>query len=338
MRVKYDVTNRAGLVIIPAQTFVEPEHLELLERHRVDPYSIIFAGESQVSPEPPPSAAPSVCSELFHKTVEESRELFESVRKSGKVPLLEIRKEIAPMVQETAFHSDVFELLEAVKAKDDYTHRHHIGVGVISTLIGKWMGMEEPDLSALTLAATLHDIGKLKIPSHILDKPEKLTPDEYKLVQKHTVHGYELLKNTVGVQHRVALVALQHHEREDGAGYPLKLGSGQIGLFSKIVAVADIFHAMSSKRPYHDPIPFYQIMNQMRDGKFGELEPNIVSLFLNQMTRRLVGTKVILTDGRQGEVVYINPSDTETTLIKVDNEYIDLSKERHLQIKEIAAI
>lgn len=132
------------------------------------------------------------------------------------------------------------------------------------------------------------------------------------------------------------MTALQHHERNDGKGYPLGLKEEQIDSYSKIVAVADIFHAMSSKRPYHEAMPFHLIVEQMRRGSFGALDPHVVSVFLENIVKRTVGRDVILTDGRVGEIVYLNPHNIETPLIKIDGEYIDLGKMRDLKIKEIS--
>jgi HD-GYP domain-containing protein (c-di-GMP phosphodiesterase class II) len=134
---------------------------------------------------------------------------------------------------------------------------------------------------------------------------------------------------------RVALIALQHHERIDGRGYPFNLKGHEVDPFSRIVAVADIFHAMSSKRPYHDPLPFYKIVSEMRNGSFGELDPEVVAVFLKMMIRHLIGSKVKLTDGRFGEVVYINPHDDVNPLVKVDDKFLDLSQSRHIHIQEI---
>ena len=131
------------------------------------------------------------------------------------------------------------------------------------------------------------------------------------------------------------MVALQHHEREDGSGYPLRLKSSHIDPISRIVAVADVFHAMSSKRPYHEEMPFYEVVKRMRQGFFGELDPNIVSVFLTNMIRNLIGRKVLLTDGRVGEVIYINPSDDTHPLIQIEHTFLDLSKERHIHIKGV---
>jgi HD-GYP domain-containing protein (c-di-GMP phosphodiesterase class II) len=269
------------------------------------------------------------------QVVDASKELFDSVKITHKIPLMEIRKEILPVVQQASGNSNVFQLFEAVKAKDNYTYQHNIGVGILSTLIGRWLNLEESDLSSLSLAAILFDVGKVKIPDEALNNPGKITDDEFQIIKKHTIFGYELLKETIGLNNRIALVALQHHERNDGNGYPFGLKQDKIDLFSKIVAVADIFHAMSSKRPYHDPSPFHEIVSQMRRGIFGKLDPLIVFVFLENINKRMVGKNVVLTDGRVGKVVYLNTHNMENPLIKIKDEFIDLSKLSDIHIKEI---
>ncbi len=319
------VVNRYGLVIIPANTVIGRRQLDLINQHKIDPYSITLERDD----------GHTYCRELTKQTVDHSIGLFQSIAQTNKIPVMEFKNTVVQDVQLIADSPDIFRLFEAVKAKDDYTHQHNIGVGVLSSLIGKWLNLEEVELSSLTLAATLHDVGKVKVPIEILNKPGKLTAEEFQLIKQHTVLGYEMLKNTVGVSHRIALVALQHHEKEDGTGYPLGLKKDQIDLFGKIVAVADIFHAMSSERPYHKPIPFYDIVSQMRDDKFGKLDPYIVSIFIENITRNLVGKQVVLTDDRQGEVVYLNPQNDMSPLVRIDNEFIDLGAESQLYIKEV---
>ncbi|MNN31884.1 Cyclic di-GMP phosphodiesterase response regulator RpfG [compost metagenome] len=272
---------------------------------------------------------------MVQESVSKSKEIFRYINFSHKVPLLEINQEILPAIQDVSKHPDIFELFEIVRAKDDYTYQHNIGVGVLSTLIGRWMNLEASELSELSLAAALHDVGKVKIPSEILNKPGKLTDVEYELIKKHTVYGYELLKETSGSTPTVANVALQHHERDDGGGYPLGLKKNDIDLFSSIVAVADIFHAMSSQRPYHEPLSFHEIITQMEHGRFGKLNPYIVSLFIENIMQRTVGQQVILTDGRKGEVVLLNPHRINTPLIMIGEQFVDLSKEEGLRIREI---
>lgn len=324
-KVRYDVTNSHGVTLIPARTTLRYVHFEVLKNHTIDLDLLSFISEDE-----------DLCAQKVKQVVHTSKELFNSITATRKIPLMEIRKEVLPVILEMSNNTNVFQLFQAVKATDEYTYQHNIGVGIISTLIGKWLNLSEPEISTLSLAATLHDVGKVKVPIEILNKPGKLTNDEFAIVKKHTIYGYELLKDTVGVNPRIPLVALQHHERNDGNGYPLGLKHDKIDFFSKIIAVADIFHAMSSKRPHHNPIPYHEIISQMRKGIFGEFDPNIVSVFLDNILKRLVGENIVLTDGRVAEVVSLNPHNIETPLIKIDDEFIDLSRRNDLRIREIS--
>jgi HD-GYP domain-containing protein (c-di-GMP phosphodiesterase class II) len=328
MKLRMDVMTANGLVLIPAGTILTEGHIKLLMHHSITLDELRFSSNDTRN---------DTAFEIMKHATSYARDMFQKVRIHRKIPLLEIKHELIPMIREASEIPNLFKLVEAVKAKDEYTHQHNIGVSVLSTMLGMWMELSENEITLLALAATLHDVGKIRISDDILLKPGKLTKEEYTEMKRHTIYGYELLKEAPGLNPRVAYAALQHHERENGTGYPLKLKSPQIDNLSRIVAVADVFHAMSSKRPYHEALPFYEVVNRMRQGFFGELNPQIVSVFLRNMIRNMIGKQVKLTDGRFGEVVYINPHDDTNPLIKVHNDFIDLSREREIRIHEVIA-
>ncbi|MCA1030428.1 HD-GYP domain-containing protein [Bacillus timonensis] len=267
--------------------------------------------------------------------VKQVEDIFNFVSATEKIPLAEIKNNVIPTIQHAADAIPNFSHLFQELEMDDYTYRHNIGVGVIATLIGKWLNVSKDDLPTLTLAATLHDIGKTKIPLEILNKPGKLTSSEYALVKKHTIFGYELLSKTEGIGIETCLVALQHHEREDGRGYPFGLKSDKISYFSKIVAVADVFHAMSSDRAYHDSTPFYKVIKQMNEDVFGSFEPTILLTFLRSVMQSLVGEKVKLTNGKIGKIVMLNQFNVTMPLILVGSDIVDLSRNREIHIEKI---
>lgn len=233
---------------------------------------------------------------------------------------------------------DFFKLFVSLQSKDDYTYRHNVAVGILATLIGKWLDLKENELSQLSIAATLHDIGKVKIPQEILTKPGKLTKDEYNLMKKHTIFGYEMLKSTIGTNHAEALVVLQHHERQDGTGYPFGLSADRISFFSRIVAVADVFHAMSSNRSYRNASPFYETLMQMNNNAFGEFDPKICRLFIDKMMQSMIGNEVLLTDNRTGTLVMTNAHSPLRPLIQINSDFVDLSKEPSLHIVQVLPI
>lgn len=304
-RTKADIVSAYGVTIIPANSIIDSEALDLMVKHRVNEETVLVElteAEEAVAASAEPSASVAANAQI-EQSVQQLKEMFESVRVSRKVPIWDIRSEILPAVLVATDAPDIYKLLEQIKGKDDYTYEHNIGVAVLASLIGRWMNLNDAELSMLSFAAILHDIGKMRLPEELLMKPGRLTADEHKLIQKHAVYGYEMLRDTKGIHHRVALVALQHHEREDGGGYPFGLTKERIDPLSSIVAVADVFHAMSSKRPHRDAYPFHLLIREMTQEKFGKLNPQIVSLFVDNLCRHLVGQKVKLTDGRASATI-----------------------------------
>jgi HD-GYP domain-containing protein (c-di-GMP phosphodiesterase class II) len=263
------------------------------------------------------------------------KEIFNYVRETEKVPLSEVQNDILPVIQEAVGIPHIYFLFKQMQSKDEYTYRHNISVGIISAFIGKWLNLPKDELNDLTLAATLHDIGKTKISEEILHKPGRLTYTEYEEMKRHTIYGYELLKQVPDLPISIPLTALQHHERENGEGYPLSLKGDNLHLFSKITAVADVFHAMSSDRVYHEAIPFYKVISQMNDDVFGRFDPKVMLVFLNQMMETLVGKTVLLTDKKYGKIVMINRYDPVNSLVKTDAGIINLSLEKEIHIEKV---
>ena len=141
-----------------------------------------------------------------------------------------------------------------IEAKDEYTRGHSYRVAQYAALIAEELGWDEDEVENLRNAAYLHDIGKIGIPDAILNKPSKLLDAEYEIIKKHTTIGADILKNITLIRH-VEEVARYHHERYDGRGYPEGLGGEQIPVQARIVAVADSYDAMNSKRIYRNRLP-----------------------------------------------------------------------------------
>lgn len=251
-------------------------------------------------------------------------ELFGIIRQKGQIPIMEIREEVLPVIYEITENAAVFPLLLSLRAKNDYIFRHPFAVGVIACMLGRWLELPENEQAILTVGALLHNVGKMRISESILHKKGPLDEDELENMKKHTVIGYEMLDKTVGVAKRSALIALQHHEREDGTGYPLRLTGAQTDILSKITAVADVFHALSCHRAYRDATPFYEILRHMYNGSLGRFDSQILTTFTRRIMNAMVGSEVELTDGRRGTIVLINPSDPTAPLIKIGSQFLDL--------------
>ncbi len=169
----------------------------------------------------------------------------------------------------------------AGERRDDDTSKHTLRVGYVSSLITTTLGQSQQAADMIRLAARLHDIGKIGIPDQILLKPGKLTNEEYSLMKEHTTIGAEMLSGSSSPLMRLAEeIASSHHERWDGKGYPRGLAGRDIPLSGRIVAVADVFDALTHERPYKDAWHFERVINELCDMRGSQFDPKVVNAFL----------------------------------------------------------
>lgn len=261
--------------------------------------------------------------------------IFSNIMLGEELNLSTLEKEILPVISQASEIPHIYYLFYELNKTEEYTFKHTICVGIISLMIGKWLKLSDDELRELAIGATLHDIGKTRIDPYILNKKGKLTKEEYEEVQLHTSYGYEILRKIDQLSDRVALIALHHHEREDGRGYPKGLVGNQIDLFSKIVAIADMFHAMLSRRAYQEPLTFYTALRQLQDHAFGKLDANITLLFLYKLMDSMIGRTVMLSDGSIGRIIMVDRYDPLRTLVQVNDQIIDLKMNRELNIEKV---
>lgn len=228
----------------------------------------------------------------------------------------------------------VLEMLHGIRNYDDMTYVHSLNVSLICNVFAGWLRLPPEETKILTLAGLLHDIGKMMIPREIITKDGKLTEEEFNIVKTHTIKGYQALKDAP-VDIRVKYAALMHHERCDGTGYPNGFVAEQIDSFAKIIAIADVYDAMTSNRRYRNAIcPFDVVENFERDG-FLKYDPGYLMTFMERIVQSYLHNIVRLNDGREAEVVMINKLSLSRPVIRIGTGFVDLSKEHKLMIEEI---
>lgn len=221
------------------------------------------------------------------------------------------------------------------KYADSYTYTHSINVALLSMLIGQWMKYGEHMIESLIIAGLLHDIGKMKVDPNILNKPGKLTDSEFEEMKKHPCYSYELLQENKSISLDVKVGILMHHEKIDGSGYPYGVYSENINDIAKVLAVADVYDAMLSERPYKKKHSPFDVMQLMQEGVFGKLDTKILLTFLTHIASYYIGVYVQLSTGEIGEVVAINPACVYRPIVKVKDKYIDLFTEKSISIVEL---
>lgn len=238
------------------------------------------------------------------------------------------------MIPSRATSIEIFDMIHNMRSYDDSTYAHCINVAIICRVMAGWLNMSDEDTEVLTLAGLFHDIGKVDIPDNILKKPGKLTDEEFEIVKGHSQKGYNILKK-LDIDERIKLAALQHHERCDGSGYPNRLTDEKIDNFAKLVAIADVYDAMTSARVYRKGLCPFKVISIFEEEGLQKYDTKYILTFLERIGSSYMNNNVRLSDGSIGEVVMINRSNLSRPLVKVSEEYFDLSKKTHLEIVEI---
>lgn len=271
----------------------------------------------------------------FDKAVSSVKNLLQRVQGGENIPVMELREVVSPLLHKVQEQPNILFALSKVSNVDSYIYEHSIAVGMLAYVIAKWMKVPEKEWMQVSLAGTLLDIGKTKIDSKILLKPGKLTSEEFEEMKKHTLYGYQIIKASPGLNEGVALAALQHHEREDGSGYPMGVKGNQLHLYSKIVAIADVYHAMCSERVYQKAASPYVVVEQLMQDSYGKLDPKIVHTFVEGITQFSSGTLVELNDGSIAKIIFTDRNNPTRPMIETNGKIINLAETRHLSIIKI---
>lgn len=217
----------------------------------------------------------------------------------------------------------IFDMLQNMRQFDDSTYSHCLNVSLICNVFGKWLNMTEKQIELATLCGLLHDIGKLRIPNSIITKPSKLSDEEFAIIKKHPTEGYRILMSAKLDPH-ICNAALMHHEKCDGSGYPLGLTGDKIDPYAKMVTIADIYDAMTSARIYRGPLCPFTVIELFENEGLQKYDTKFILTFLESVVNTYIGNRVRLSNGQEGEIIFINRDKFSRPTIKCENEYISL--------------
>ncbi len=229
----------------------------------------------------------------------------------------------------------VFDMLHNMRDFDDLTYAHSMNVAMICNVFARWLRFSEEDVRTITACGMMHDIGKLKIDDAIIKKPGKLTPEEFRAIQSHPAEGYRILQKQ-NIDLHIKLSALEHHEKCDGTGYPMKLTGEKIDPFAKIVAIADVYDAMTANRVYREGMCPFRVIEIFEEDGFHKYEVAYIIKFLENVVNTYIDNRVLLSDGRIGTVRWINKQRLSKPMLEMsDGTFLELEKSPRLHIEKI---
>jgi putative nucleotidyltransferase with HDIG domain len=244
--------------------------------------------------------------ELVHTTKVMLDTILEDARLGRSLDSSTAKKSVAGMVQSVLRNPDALVWFSHLKNKDEYTSQHSLRVCVFALAFGRHLELSEEELNLLGVGALLHDIGKMKIPAELLNKPGRLTAEEFELMKSHVPRGVEILSRTSGISSTAIEVARSHHERFDGSGYSVGLKGSQISLFGQIGAIVDSYDAITSDRSYHKGMSAHDALRKMYEWRRKDFQETLVEQFIQCMGIYPIGSIVEMNTGSVGVVISAN--------------------------------
>ena len=328
------MTSDDGKSILGEGTILTDNRIRLLRHWGVEQVSVLIGNPSaEAAPALPWSFDREVFNQYYKDTVDLVKTAFKSISLFREVPVLRMQELANEKIDPLLDAPGVMNHLLMIRHTDDYTFEHSVNVAILSGIIGKWMGLAGQELRDLVFSGLMHDIGKSQVPAEILNKPGILLPDEMEIMRRHTTQGYFLLKEVPKVPSVVMLAVLQHHERMNGNGYPLRIKGSDIHPFARMIAVADIYDAMTSDRVYRRRTTPYHVIEKLFEQMFAGLDPEVCSTFLYHVRDYFTGNVLMLSDGRMAEVIRPGNYPTGLPLVRTaDGYFINLEQKRDIKI------
>ncbi|HET7580549.1 MAG TPA: HD-GYP domain-containing protein [Bacillales bacterium] len=333
-----DVYGKTSRPIMKKDTVLTDLHLKVLDAFLIEKVMIggKTTGEEEVQKENTGLPASSFIRHYL-SVVDSFQSTFRNWQSGDRIDMKTLRRLFIPLLEEASEKPDeIFSLHYYVEARD-YLFHHAVSTAILSAFLAKKMGYEKGDWVQIGLAGALCDCGMARVPLGFLKNKGPLSDRERKEIRQHPIYGFQMLKTIPALQEGVRLAVSQHHERENGSGYPLGIDGSQIHPFSKIVAVADSFHAMTCDRPYRAKRSPFQALEIMTDQQFGRFDLNVLATLSAALVHFSVGTKVRLTDQRLGEIVFIPPRKPTRPMVRMqeNGEIIPLADRTDLSIESI---
>jgi len=310
MIVGRSITDDKGRVLLTAGQVLNARYIKRIKELKQNSVYI----EDQLGIEESPILVSPV---TISRATQTLKNTYEACAKKGKANLAPMQSQIDNIIDDLLFNDNLLIGITDIKSHDDYTYQHSVNVCVLAIILGISNGYNRSQLQTLGTGALLHDIGKINIPLDILNKPGSLTDEEYMVVKKHSLDGYKIIRNSSEIPLLSAHIALEHHERVDGKGYPRNLVQENIHEYGLIVTVADIFDALVSDRPYRRGFNNHEAMKIVNQSKNTQLSPKFVDMLAKHVNLYPTGTVVTLTTGDLAVVTQENHNHYSTPQVKL---------------------
>lgn len=308
----------------------------LLRQHKIDKIKVLTLSDDVHQPSPKEKIDQEIVDfkNEFQNVVSSIEDEFSNLL-SGEIEEDKLNTLVENSVNmQKSSTLNVFQMMQKIKDSDDVTFSHCYSVSISAYAIGKWLGLTEEQLKDLAFSAMLSDAGKSSVAKEILMKKGILDLSEFKQMKKHVVYSYKMIEN-MNIKQEIKDAIKYHHEREDGSGYPEGLKGDDIPYYAKIIAIADVYTALTSNRPHRDKYTPFEALKIMEGEFMNRLDVTILTKFLRRIAENYIGNPVLLNNGTKAEIVFMSTSQISRPVVKYieAEEIIDLSSKENKDIE-----
>ncbi len=339
-----DIFANTQYPIIFKDTIFSHEHLQVLSAFNISRVPVYTDGmkDGQLNDDKgievaiPAEAIPTF-RRVYNNSVEQFKRAFKNWEAGAKVDIAKARTIILPLLEMVLEdRTIIFDLNEYSNPKD-YLYHHCVGTALISSVIAQKLGYDRGLTIQVAIGGLLADCGMAKIHPRIRDKKTTLTEQEFDEIYKHPIYSYNMVKDLTILKDTMKEAIFQHHERLNGSGYPKGEKIANISIFAQIIAVADVFHAMTCERVYRSKQSSFKVIEMVNESEFGKFDIKVVQALIDLVADLPIGTIVELSNLERGEVMFVNKFAPTRPLIKLSNtgEIFDLGKNRTFYISRI---
>ncbi|HEX7137755.1 MAG TPA: HD-GYP domain-containing protein, partial [Vicinamibacterales bacterium] len=255
--------------------------------------------------------------QLYNEAVSAAGSIWDSAQTEGTPDVGVARTMIDGLAQAVAQNRTALLALTTLKNYDNYTFTHMINVSILTMGQARGLGIEGARLRELGMAALMHDIGKVRTPLEVLNKPDKLTPDEFAIMKRHTVDGAEMLRKTTEVPPLAPVIAFEHHLRTDGTGYPDGISRSSLNVGTMLCSIADVYDAMRSRRVYQDMLPSERVLEVLKRSDGKQFDQHLVRRFVQLVGIYPAGNLVKINTGEIAVVRQVYAPDPHRPQVRV---------------------
>ncbi|TGE36186.1 HD-GYP domain-containing protein [Desulfosporosinus fructosivorans] len=307
------VINSSGRILLQAGVSMTTSYIGRL---RAMGYDVLFIEDDRLEDVEFHMSITGQTREAAYKTIENVSKYIESGDESALKACC-VRGTIQEMLNDLLFSSDILGNLTEIQGYDDYTFHHSVNTTIIGLVLGLASGYSEHKLIEFGMGILMHDIGKIKVSEEILNKQASLTQMEFEEIKKHSYYGFDILRKNKDFSILSAHVALQHHEKWDGSGYPRGLKENEIHEYGRLAAIADVYEALTSKRVYRKAIEPNEAYEYIVSQSNKHFDPKVLEVFKKHIAVYPSGSGILLSNGQRGNVVKQNRSFPNRPLVRL---------------------